>query len=49
MPVPDIKANQVLIKTEFSLVSAGTERMLVEFGKVLYRKSEKQPDKAKDV
>ena len=42
VPVPDLKANQVLIKTEFSLVSAGTERMLVEFGKSNYIEKAKQ-------
>ena len=32
-PSPKIKANEVLIKTEYSLISSGTERMLVDFGK----------------
>ena len=33
VPIPDVSKGQYLIKTELTLVSAGTERMLVEFGK----------------
>jgi hypothetical protein len=33
VPAPQVKAGQVLIQTSRSLVSLGTERMLVEFGK----------------
>ena len=33
VPVPQVKSGSVLIKTSCSLVSLGTERMLVEFGK----------------
>lgn len=33
VPVPLVKAGCVLIQTTRSLVSLGTERMLVEFGK----------------
>lgn len=33
VPVPQVKVGYVLIKTARSLVSLGTERMLVEFGK----------------
>ena len=33
LPAPKVKSGQVLIKTTRSLVSLGTERMLVEFGK----------------
>ena len=32
-PAPEVKRGQVLIQTTRSLVSLGTERMLVEFGK----------------
>ena len=31
--VPELKSGQVLIKTSKSLISTGTERMLLEFGK----------------
>jgi hypothetical protein len=33
VPVPQLKAGAVIIRTTRSLVSLGTERMLVEFGK----------------
>ena len=33
VPVPLVKAGYVLVKTTRTLVSLGTERMLVEFGK----------------
>jgi len=33
LPAPTVKKGQVLIQTTRSLVSLGTERMLVEFGK----------------
>lgn len=50
VPVPSVKSGQVLIKTSTSLVSLGTERMLVEFGKAnLVQKAKQQPDKVKDV
>ena len=48
VPVPQVKAGYVLIKTTRSLVSLGTERMLVEFGKAnLIDKARQQPDKVK--
>lgn len=50
VPAPAIKAGHVLIETTRSLVSLGTERMLVEFGKSnLIQKAKQQPDKVKDV
>lgn len=50
VPVPQVKAGTVLIKTTRSLVSLGTERMLVEFGKANYLdKAKQQPDKVKMV
>ncbi|MEP6466392.1 MAG: bi-domain-containing oxidoreductase [Parafilimonas sp.] len=50
IPVPQISKGNVLIKTRCSLVSAGTERMLVEFGKSnLIQKARQQPDKVKQV
>lgn len=50
VPVPQIKSGHVLIKTTRSLVSLGTERMLVEFGKANFiQKAKQQPDKVKMV
>ena len=50
VPSPkNIKSN-LLIATKNSLVSAGTERMLVDFGKSnLFNKAKQQPDKVKVV
>ena len=50
VPAPQIKRGAVLIQTTRSLVSLGTERMLVEFGKSnLISKARQQPDKVKQV
>lgn len=50
LPAPTVKTGQVLIQTTRSLVSLGTERMLVEFGKAsLIQKARQQPDKVKMV
>jgi len=50
LPSPKVKSGQVLIQTTRSLVSLGTERMLVEFGKAsLIQKARQQPDKVKMV
>ena len=50
LPSPTVKPGQVLIKTTRSLVSLGTEKMLVEFGKAsLIEKARQQPDKVKMV
>ena len=50
VPVPKAKAGSVLIKTTRSLVSLGTERMLVDFGKANFLdKARQQPDKVKMV
>ncbi len=50
IPAPQVQKGQVLIKTTRSLVSLGTERMLVEFGKSnLIQKARQQPDKVKMV
>ncbi len=50
VPMPQTKAGYVLIKTTRTLVSLGTERMLVEFGKAnLVDKARQQPDKVKQV
>ena len=46
LPSPKVKTGQVLIQTTRSLVSLGTERMLVEFGKAsLIQKARQQPEK----
>lgn len=50
IPAPLVKPGQVLIQTTRSLVSLGTERMLVEFGKAnILQKAKQQPDKVKEV
>jgi len=50
VPCPNVKPGHLLIKTAFSVISAGTERMLVEFGKANYlSKAKQQPDKVKQV
>jgi predicted dehydrogenase len=50
VPVPQVKRGCLLIQTTRSLVSLGTERMLVEFGKSNYlQKAKQQPDKVKQV
>lgn len=50
VPVPRVKAGSVLIQTTRTLVSLGTERMLVDFGKANFiQKAKQQPDKVKMV
>jgi predicted dehydrogenase/threonine dehydrogenase-like Zn-dependent dehydrogenase len=50
LPSPAVKPGQLLIQTTRSLVSLGTEKMLVEFGKAsLIQKARQQPDKIKMV
>lgn len=50
LPIPKTKAGHLLIETRKTLVSAGTERMLVEFGKAgLIEKARQQPDKVRMV
>ena len=49
-PAPKVSYEHVLIHTTCSLISAGTERMLVGFGKASYLdKARQQPDKVKMV
>lgn len=49
-PAPIPGAGQVLVETRNTLISAGTERMLVEFGRSsLFGKARAQPDKVKQV
>lgn len=50
VPCPQVNSGHVLISTSKSLVSAGTERMLIDFGKANFiDKARQQPDKVKMV
>src|SRR5690606_33698137 len=50
VPAPQVARGKVLIQTTHSLVSLGTERMLVEFGKSnLISKARQQPEKVQQV
>jgi predicted dehydrogenase/threonine dehydrogenase-like Zn-dependent dehydrogenase len=50
VPCPQVKSGHLLICTHASLVSAGTERMLVEFAKAnLLDKVRQQPDRVRTV
>ena len=49
-PPPTIKDNNVIVETEFTVVSAGTERSLTSFGgKNLIQKALERPDQVKKV
>src|SRR3569832_442883 len=50
VPAPIAASGQILVQTSRSLVSLGTERMLVEFGKAnLLQKARLQPERVKMV
>jgi predicted dehydrogenase len=50
VPVPLVRPGHLLIRTRNSLVSAGTERMLLEFGRANFLdKARQQPDKVRQV
>lgn len=50
VPVPRVSRGHLLISTSHTLVSAGTERMMVEFGKAGWiDKARQQPDKVRMV
>ena len=50
VPVPNFGKTDLLVKTSCSLISSGTERMLVEFGKAgILAKARQQPEKVKMV
>ncbi|MCA9173380.1 MAG: bi-domain-containing oxidoreductase [Planctomycetales bacterium] len=50
VPCPALRSHHLLIRTEMTLISAGTERMLVEFGKAnLLQKARQQPDRVREV
>ncbi len=47
-PVPSLQEGHVLIRTRRSLISAGTERMLIDFGRAsMFERARQQPDKVK--
>jgi predicted dehydrogenase/threonine dehydrogenase-like Zn-dependent dehydrogenase len=49
VPCPQAIAGHLLVRTAVSLVSAGTERMLLEFGKAtLLGKARQQPDRVRE-
>ena len=48
VPVPSISEDEILIKTKLSLISTGTEKMLIDFGKSnLIKKAINQPERVK--
>lgn len=50
IPSPKPALGQILVATSISLLSAGTERMLIDFGKAnLIDKARQQPEKVKEV
>ena len=50
IPCPNVRRGHLLIRTSTSLISAGTERMLLEFGKAgILEKSRQQPEKVRQV
>lgn len=50
VPAPGVKSGHLLIQTHCTLISAGTERMLVDFGRAnLLDKARQQPEKVKQV
>lgn len=49
-PAPQVAQGKLLVDTHITLISAGTERMLVDFGKASYlQKARQQPEKVKAV
>ncbi|MBK9128566.1 MAG: bi-domain-containing oxidoreductase [Phycisphaerales bacterium] len=50
LPAPLVRPGHLLLQSTHTLISAGTERMLVEFGRAgLLAKARSQPDKVKQV
>jgi len=50
VPAPAVRPGHLLIRSRVSLVSAGTERMLLEFGKAnIVDKARQQPEKVRQV
>jgi len=49
-PAPQVSTNSLIVQTATTLISSGTERMLVDFGRSSYiDKARKQPEKVKMV
>lgn len=49
-PVPQVSTNSLIVQTATTLISSGTERMLVDFGRSSYiDKARQQPEKVKMV
>src|SRR5882762_7990895 len=47
-PVPSLQQGHVLIRTQRTLISAGTERMLIDFGRAsMLNRAREQPDRVK--
>ena len=50
LPAPAVRPGAVLIQTRVSLISAGTERMLIEFSRAnLIQKARQQPERVQQV
>lgn len=50
VPAPGLRAGEALVRTHATLISAGTERMLLEFGKGNWlQKARQQPDKVRQI
>ena len=50
VPAPGLRAGEALVRTNATLISAGTERMLLEFGKGNWlQKARQQPDKVRQI
>ncbi len=50
VPIPTVRSGQILVRSLATLISAGTERMLVEFGNASYlNKARQQPEKVREV
>ena len=50
VPSPSINSNKIRVRNEYSLISTGTESLIVNFGKASWlNKARQQPDRVKDV
>jgi hypothetical protein len=50
VPAPAVRPGTLLIQTRVSVISSGTERMLLEFGRAGWlEKARQQPDKVRQV
>ncbi|ETR67814.1 MAG: oxidoreductase domain-containing protein [Candidatus Magnetoglobus multicellularis str. Araruama] len=50
IPMPNYSDTQIRIQTRYSLISTGTEKMLINFGKAGYwKKARQQPEKVRQV